>query len=558
MSIKHIVIHFGGKYCADKPSGGYEVTDYIGGENEKFKDVDGEYICYMNLLNAITETVDHKCGKAFFLAESKLELHCISKGKIVVINSDNVLTGVWHNTDEDPTGSIHFFVFIISLASSVPGTPRVMHGTLERDPNNMANLPRKKTLAKKTVPRNKVVRLGSVVGDVNMSQVMGDMTVSQVMGGVTVSQVMGDVTIGSDYVGENVISKKKKRLRPGELPEEELDHLPLFYVSDNIAGDNVEVVGKVPIWEEGLVENECIATWSFQYDTKQWTGTCLAFKASLDGFVNGCRPVLGLDGCFLKGKYGGQCLSIVAMVGHNGLFPIAIYLCRYCSEYHMVSSYVKTYSGSVLAISDPSLWDKTMNIEVLPPPFVRGLKTSKGPPTELRTRGSQPITRVRAGGRPRGNRPRDSFGPRSGVTSELPTQPTVLTPRGRGGRGTDVRGRGNSQTGRSGSGITEVGRGNIAVIRGGRGITQDRRGRRDNTTIVRGESGNTQARRGSRGNTAVVRDGKGNTAIVRGGRGTTSLSQEPIIPTQGRQTSKQPPNNPYKKLFRPPKEVWLI
>ncbi|KAF6170437.1 hypothetical protein GIB67_014367 [Kingdonia uniflora] len=888
MSIKHAVIHFGGKWCVDEPSGGYEVTDYIGRENDKFKDVNGEYLCYMNLLNAINETVDHKCGKAFCPAGSMLELHCISKGKILVIDSDNALTGVWHNSDKDPTGFIHLFVFIIALA---PGTPRVMHGTLERDPNNTANLPRKKTLAKKTIPKNTAVRLGSVVGDANMSQVMGDMTVSQ---------VMGDVTVGSGYVGENVIYKKKaratkkdkrknietngqnqpsvmkkKRLRPSELPEEELDHLPVFHVSDdddNMAGDNVEVVGEVPIWEEDnadegghddymggddanvggdnddegghdvdmdsldveegyysthssqdgdvipnkkdlrifailnkfetiQVKNESyrlrykcavkkckwlvyarrsydghsmvlkgchfehtctgkvgsenklanalwipnkieelvrdvktltpkdvqttirrkygvnvsyytawnakticikrisrsfddgynrlpeltrqvlssnpgsIATWSFQYDTKQWTGTCMAFKASLDGFVNGYRPVLGLDGCFLKGKskYYETWHTIITMLAphltrHQSkltfisdrqkcliesvteVFPHqnhrfcfrhmwknfkkdfwgshlerlcwgaakafvkadkqvfldklqvdnpeakgwldkepSEYWCRshfdftakyehitnnfsesfnnwilkiidkpldkvieginlmmmkltydrrvkaqgwdqnfvvprakihidrikrfyneyapqvfdfnswvviskdgkkwkvnleertcdyneYCSEHHMVSSYVKTYSGSVLAISDLSLWDNTVNIEVLPPPLMRGdgrprkvrrkcddeggsqqkrchkcvhlghnKKICKGPLAELRRRGSQPATRVTGGGKPRGNRPRDSFGTRSGVTTELPIQPTVPTPRGRGGRGTNLIGRGNSQ-----------------------------------------------------------------------------------------------------------------
>ncbi|KAF6152195.1 hypothetical protein GIB67_019417 [Kingdonia uniflora] len=227
----------------------------------------------MNLLNSITETVDHKCGKTLCPAGSMLELHCISKCKIVVIDSDNALTGVWHYNDEDPTGSIHFFVFIIALASSVPGTPRVMHWILKMDPNNMANLPRKKTLAKKIVPRNKIVRLGSVVGDVNMSQVIGDMIMSQ---------VMGDVTVGSGYVGKNIIYKKKakatkkdkrnnetngqnqpsvmkkKRLGPSELPEEELDHLPLFYVSDNdnIACNDMKVVGKVSIWEEDLIENK--------------------------------------------------------------------------------------------------------------------------------------------------------------------------------------------------------------------------------------------------------------------------------------------------------------
>ncbi|KAF6155155.1 hypothetical protein GIB67_019681 [Kingdonia uniflora] len=108
-------------------------------------------------------------------------------------------------------------------------------------------------------------------------------------------------------------------------------------------------------------------------------------------------------------------------------------ICKYCSEYHMVSSYVKTCSGSVLVISDPSLWDRTVNIEVLPPPLVRGVD------------------------RPRivGRKSDDEEGE---VDQELPTQPTVPTPRGRGGRGTNMRGRGNNQTGRSGSGITEAGR----------------------------------------------------------------------------------------------------
>lgn len=36
---------------------------------------------------------------------------------------------------------------------------------------------------------------------------------------------------------------------------------------------------------------------------------CVAFKASLDGFINGCRLVIGLDGTFLKEKYGSLCVN---------------------------------------------------------------------------------------------------------------------------------------------------------------------------------------------------------------------------------------------------------
>ncbi|KAF6139692.1 hypothetical protein GIB67_002497 [Kingdonia uniflora] len=109
------------------------------------------------------------------------------------------------------------------------------------------------------------------------------------------------------------------------------------------------------------------------------------------------------------------CVHVYCVISH-----IRLNWVRYCSEYHIVSSYVKTCSGSVLGISDPSLWDKTVNIKVFPPPLVRGTgrtrkvrrksddeggsqhkrchkyghlghnkKTCKGPPAELRPRGSQ-------------------------------------------------------------------------------------------------------------------------------------------------------------------------
>ncbi|KAF6164878.1 hypothetical protein GIB67_017081 [Kingdonia uniflora] len=49
---------------------------------------------------------------------------------------------------------------------------------------------------------------------------------------------------------------------------------------------------------------------------------------ALDGFTKGCRPIFGLDGCFLKGQYGGQCLSIISLDANNGIFPIAVFIYR--------------------------------------------------------------------------------------------------------------------------------------------------------------------------------------------------------------------------------------
>ncbi|XP_058211586.1 uncharacterized protein LOC131323758 [Rhododendron vialii] len=42
------------------------------------------------------------------------------------------------------------------------------------------------------------------------------------------------------------------------------------------------------------------------------------------GLLAGCGPMIGLDGAFLKGLYGGQILSAIGVDGNNNMFPIAI------------------------------------------------------------------------------------------------------------------------------------------------------------------------------------------------------------------------------------------
>ena len=40
------------------------------------------------------------------------------------------------------------------------------------------------------------------------------------------------------------------------------------------------------------------------------------------GFIEGCRPLIGLDGCFLKGYYKGELLVPMAQDGNNGFYVI--------------------------------------------------------------------------------------------------------------------------------------------------------------------------------------------------------------------------------------------
>ncbi|PKI39652.1 hypothetical protein CRG98_039979 [Punica granatum] len=43
-----------------------------------------------------------------------------------------------------------------------------------------------------------------------------------------------------------------------------------------------------------------------------------------EGFKAGCKPLIGLDGCFLKGYYEGQLLSTVAQDGNQHFYVIVI------------------------------------------------------------------------------------------------------------------------------------------------------------------------------------------------------------------------------------------
>ena len=38
--------------------------------------------------------------------------------------------------------------------------------------------------------------------------------------------------------------------------------------------------------------------------------------------MGGCRPIIGLNGCHLKGRFGGQILSVTTRDANDNIFPI--------------------------------------------------------------------------------------------------------------------------------------------------------------------------------------------------------------------------------------------
>ena len=48
-----------------------------------------------------------------------------------------------------------------------------------------------------------------------------------------------------------------------------------------------------------------------------------SFVACKKGWIKGRRPLIGLDGCHIKGSYTGQILTAVGIDANNGMYPIA-------------------------------------------------------------------------------------------------------------------------------------------------------------------------------------------------------------------------------------------
>ncbi|KAI8530205.1 hypothetical protein RHMOL_Rhmol11G0037500 [Rhododendron molle] len=75
----------------------------------------------------------------------------------------------------------------------------------------------------------------------------------------------------------------------------------------------------------------------------------ICWGALKKGFLEGCRPLIGLDGCHLKGPQGGILLTV---------YPFA---------YAVVDTYLRTYNNLINPINGRDLWPTTENPTLLPP-----------------------------------------------------------------------------------------------------------------------------------------------------------------------------------------------
>ncbi|XP_026431647.1 uncharacterized protein LOC113328868 [Papaver somniferum] len=71
-----------------------------------------------------------------------------------------------------------------------------------------------------------------------------------------------------------------------------------------------------------------VASFSYGSTDNTFLSMTLCFNPAIEGFLAGCRKIIGLDACHLYGKYGGVLLVATGLDGQNGLIPLGIMVCR--------------------------------------------------------------------------------------------------------------------------------------------------------------------------------------------------------------------------------------
>ncbi|XP_028075710.1 uncharacterized protein LOC114277948 [Camellia sinensis] len=93
---------------------------------------------------------------------------------------------------------------------------------------------------------------------------------------------------------------------------------------NEVFGDHAMSFDQLRWYSDAVMENNPHSYINLDFDqqTGRFVRYFIAFRACIDGF-NGCRPLLFLDGTFLKGRFKGTLLAATAKDGNQGLFPLA-------------------------------------------------------------------------------------------------------------------------------------------------------------------------------------------------------------------------------------------
>ncbi|XP_062026503.1 uncharacterized protein LOC133742835 [Rosa rugosa] len=84
-------------------------------------------------------------------------------------------------------------------------------------------------------------------------------------------------------------------------------------------------------------------------DIRRFQRMYICFAACKNGWKNGYRPIIGLDGCHIKGHHPGQLLAAVGIDSNNGMFPIAYAIAEKRDSSYTFITYKQKGLGNAIA-----------------------------------------------------------------------------------------------------------------------------------------------------------------------------------------------------------------
>ena len=115
--------------------------------------------------------------------------------------------------------------------------------------------------------------------------------------------------------------KKKLKLEINETMAKRVKRT----IMTELEGDYKDDYRRLWDYEEELRQTNAGTTVEIIYEegTSMFSKIYICFHALKQGWISGCRPILGLDGCFIKNMCKGELLITVGRDANDQRFPVA-------------------------------------------------------------------------------------------------------------------------------------------------------------------------------------------------------------------------------------------